>query len=236
MSQTNCDLLVVGAHPDDVEVGVGGIAAKAAKAGKRVAILDLTEGELGSRGSVEERRSEAQAASAALGAILRANAQLPDGGIANCDAQRRKLITHLRNLRAAVLLCPMHTDRHPDHDAAHYLVRDANYLAGLSRIETGQEPHRAAHVYYYRVYGESTPPSALIDISDVFETKLAALRAYKSQLFNPQYEGAATFVSSEAFWNSIRVRAEYWGARIGVKYAEPIYSDAPIALTTLPGL
>lgn len=236
MSQTNCDLLVVGAHPDDVEVGVGGIAAKAAKAGKRVAILDLTEGELGSRGSVEERRSEAQAASAALGAILRANAQLPDGGIANCDAQRRKLITHLRNLRAAVLLCPMHTDRHPDHDAAHYLVRDANYLAGLSRIETGQEPHRAAHVYYYRVYGESTPPSALIDISDVFETKLAALRAYKSQLFNPQYEGTATFVSSEAFWNSIRVRAEYWGARIGVKYAEPIYSDAPIALTTLPGL
>jgi len=236
VSQTNCDLLVVGAHPDDVEVGVGGIAAKAAKAGKRVAILDLTEGELGSRGSVEERRSEAQAASAALGAILRANAQLPDGGIANCDAQRRKLITHLRNLRAAVLLCPMHTDRHPDHDAAHYLVLDANYLAGLSRIETGQEPHRAAHVYYYRVYGESTPPSALIDISDVFETKLAALRAYKSQLFNPQYEGTATFVSSEAFWNSIRVRAEYWGARIGVKYAEPIYSDAPIALTTLPGL
>jgi len=236
VSQTNCDLLVVGAHPDDVEVGVGGIAAKAAKAGKRVAILDLTEGELGSRGSVEERRSEAQAASAALGAILRANAQLPDGGIANCDAQRRKLITHLRNLRAAVLLCPMHTDRHPDHDAAHYLVRDANYLAGLSRIETGQEPHRAAHVYYYRVYGESTPPSALIDISDVFETKLAALRAYKSQLFNPQYEGTATFVSSEAFWNSIRVRAEYWGARIGVKYAEPIYSNAPIALTTLPGL
>lgn len=236
MSQTNYDLLVVGAHPDDVEVGVGGIVAKSARAGKRVAILDLSEGELGSRGSVEERRSEAQTASNALGVAHRVNAQLHDGGIANCDSQRQILITHLRELRAAVLLCPMHTDRHPDHDAAHYLVRDANYLAGLSRIDTGQGPHRAAHVYYYRVYGESTPPSALINISDVFETKLAALRAYKSQLFNPQYEGAATFVSSEAFWNSIRVRAEYWGARIGVKYAEPIYSDAPIALTTLPGL
>lgn len=236
MSQTNYDLLIVGAHPDDVEVGVGGIVAKAAKAGMRVAILDLTEGELGSRGSVEERRSEAQAASVALGVAHRANAQLADGGVANSDTQRRKLISHLRELRASVLLCPMHTDRHPDHDAAHYLVRDANYLAGLSRIDTGQEPHRASQIYYYRVYGESTPPSALIDISDVFETKLAALRAYKSQLFNPQYEGAATFVSSEAFWNSIRVRAEYWGARIGVKYAEPIYSDSPIALTTLPGL
>ena len=236
MSQTNYDLLVIGAHPDDVEVGVGGIVAKAAKAGKRVAILDLTMGELSSRGSVEERKAEAQAASNALGVAHRTNAQLPDGGIANCDAQRQKLISHLRELRASILLCPMHTDRHPDHDAAHFLVRDANYLAGLSRIDTGQQPHRATHVYYYRVYGESTPPSELIDISDAFETKLAALRAYKSQLFNPQYEGAATFVSSEAFWNSIRVRAEYWGARIGVKYAEPIYSDAPIALTTLPGL
>ncbi|MCC6155229.1 MAG: bacillithiol biosynthesis deacetylase BshB1 [Candidatus Hydrogenedentes bacterium] len=236
MSQTNYDLLVVGAHPDDVEVGVGGIVANAAKAGKHVAILDLTEGELGSRGSVAERRAEAQAAAQMLGVAHRANAQLPDGGIANSEGMRQKLIAHIRELRPRILLCPMHTDRHPDHDAAHYLVRDANYLAGLSRIDNGQEPHRAVHVYYYRVYGESTPPSALIDISDVFETKLAALRAYKSQLFNPQYEGAATFVSSEAFWNSIRVRAEYWGARIGVKYAEPIYSDAPIALTTLPGL
>src|SRR5689334_20024652 len=98
------DLLVVGAHPDDVEVGVGGIAAKAAKAGKRVAILDLTEGELGSRGSVGERRSEAQAASSVLGVAHRINAKLPDGGIANCDAQRQKLIANFRDLRAAVLL------------------------------------------------------------------------------------------------------------------------------------
>jgi LmbE family N-acetylglucosaminyl deacetylase len=130
----------------------------------------------------------------------------------------------------------MHTDRHPDHDAAHYLVRDANYLAGLARIDTGQGPHRAAHVFYYRVYGEPTPPSAVIDVSDTFEAKLSALRAYRSQLFNPNYEGATTYVSSEAFWKSIATRAAYWGGRIGAVYGEPIYSDAPIGLSTLPGL
>lgn len=230
------DLLAVGAHPDDVEVGVGGSVAKAARLGKRVAILDLTEGELASRGSVEERREEARAAAKILGVVHRANAALPDGGIANTEAQRKTLIAVLRTLRPRVLLCPMHTDRHPDHDAAHHLLRDANYLAGLARMHTGQPPHRAAHVYYYRVYGETAPPSAVIDISDTFETKLAALRAYKSQLFNPQYEGAATFVSSEAFWNAIAARAAYWGARIGATHGEPIYSDAPIGLPIFPGL
>ena len=231
-----CDVLAVGAHPDDVEVGVGGIVAKLVKQGRRVAILDLTQGELGTRGTIEERHAEAQSAAAILGVAQRVNAKLYDGSLANVRPMQAIVAHFIRELRPRILICPMHTDRHPDHDAAHNLLRDANYFAGLQKIDVALEPHRASHVYYYRVYGESTPPSALIDISDVFETKLAALRAYKSQLFNPQYEGAATFVSSEAFWNSIRVRAEYWGARIGVKYAEPIYSDAPIALTTLPGL
>lgn len=233
---TELDVLAVGAHPDDVEVGIGGIVAKLAKQGHRVAILDLTEGELATRGSVEERRAEAQFAARILGIAQRANAKLPDGAIANDGPMRQTLIGILRSLRPRVLLCPMHTDRHPDHDAAHYLVRDANYLAGLARIDTGHAPHRAAHVCYYRVYGETTPPNAVIDVSETFETKLAALRAYKSQLFNPQYEGAETFVSSETFWNSIATRASYWGARIGVAYGEPLYSETPIALSTLPGL
>ena len=235
MTEENAyDVLAVGAHPDDVEVGVGGIVAKLVKQGRRVAILDLTEGELATRGSVDERRTEARAAAAVLGVAHRVNAQLPDGGIANSDTFRQRLIPLLRSLRPAVLLCPMHTDRHPDHDAAHYLVRDANYLAGLARIDTAQQPHRASQVYYYRVYGETTTPSAVIDISDTFETKRTALRAYTSQLFNPQYDGAATFVSSEAFWNGITARAAYWGSRIGVTHGEPIYSDGPIGLDTLP--
>lgn len=234
--QIDCDVLAVGAHPDDVEVGVGGIVAKLAKQGARVAILDLTEGELGSRGSVDERRAEAVEAAKILGVAHRVNARLPDGGIANTDAMRVEVIKILRAILPRVLLCPMHTDRHPDHDAAHYLVRDANYLAGLSQIDTGQDAHRAAHLFYYRVYGDATAPSAIVDVSDTFETKLAALRAYKSQLFNPRYEGAPTYVSSEAFWNAIAARAAYWGASIGAACGEPIYSDAPIALSTLPGL
>lgn len=234
--QTDFDVLAVGAHPDDVEVGIGGIVAKLVKQGRRVAILDLTQGELATRGSIEERHAEAQTASAVLGVSFRANAQLPDGNLVNLNPMRAKVAYRIREIRPHAILCPMHSDRHPDHDAAHYLVRDANYFAGLNKIDIGLEPYRAAHVFYYRVYGETTPPSAIVDVSDTFELKLAALRAYKSQLFNPQYEGAATFVSSESFWNSIRTRAEYWGGRIGVAYGEPIYSDAPIGLTTLPGL
>jgi len=230
------DVVAVGAHPDDVEVGVGGIVAKLARQGKRVAIVDLTEGELASRGSVDERRAEAAAAAAILGVAHRVNAKLPDGGIANNDAMRRTVIGILRTLRPAVLLCPMHTDRHPDHDAAHYLVRDANYLAGLAKIDTGQAPHRAPRVFYYRVYGETSAPNAVIDISETFETKREALRAYRSQLFNPQYEGTATYVSSEAFWNGIEARAAYWGARIGAAYGEPIYCDGPVGLESLPAL
>ena len=234
--QTGYDVVAVGAHADDVEVGVGGIVAKLAREGRRVAILDLTEGELASRGSVDERRAEAQAAAAVLGVAHRVNAGLPDGALANTDAMRRTVIALLRTLRPSVLLCPMHTDRHPDHDAAHYLVRDANYLAGLAKIDTGHVPHRAAHVYYYRVYGDPTPPSTVIDIGATFEAKRAALRAYASQLFNPRYEGAATYVSSEAFWNGIAARAAYWGTRIGAAYGEPLYCDGPVGLTTLPGL
>jgi len=230
------EILAIGAHPDDVEVGVGGLVAKLTRAGKRVAILDLTEGERGSRGTVEERRIEAEKASKILGVAHRFSARLPDGGIANIDAMRREIVEVVRALRPAVLIAPMHTDRHPDHDAAHYLVRDANYLAGLQKFEGAHAPHRAGQVYYYRVYGDWTPPSAVIDVSETFEIKQAALRAYASQFFNPEYEGTETYVSSEAFWNGIVTRAAYWGSRIGRTYGEPVYTDGPIGLATLPGL
>ena len=233
--QSDFDVLAVGAHPDDVEVGVGGIVAKLVKQGRRVAILDLTQGELGTRGTIEERQSEAQSAAAVLGVLLRVNAKLPDGSLANVRPMQAKVAYLIRELRPRIVLCPMHTDRHPDHDAAHYLVRDANYFAGLKKIDIDKEPHRAEQVYYYRVYGEPTPPSAVIDIGDTFATKLDALRAHKSQFFNLGFEGPATYVSSEAFWNSITTRATYWGGWIGTTYGEPIYSDAPIGLSTLPG-
>lgn len=230
------DVLAIGAHPDDVEVGVGGIVAKLTRRNRAVAILDLTEGELASRGSVEERRDEARSAAQILGVCARHNACLPDGGIANVPEQRLAVIRLLRDIRPRILIAPMHTDRHPDHDAAHYLVRDANYLAGLARIDTGQAPYRVPRVYCYRVYVDTTAPAVIVDVTATFETKLAALRAYRSQLFNPEYEGAETYVSSEAFWNAIGARAAYWGSRTGCERGEPLYCDGPLRLAGVPGL
>ncbi|GMW03551.1 MAG: bacillithiol biosynthesis deacetylase BshB1 [Candidatus Hydrogenedentota bacterium] len=232
----NVDVLAVGPHPDDVEVGIGGLIHKLCGQGYAVGILDLTRGELGTRGTVHERTQEAENAAAVLGVASRESAELPDGGLANTQDQRERLIPLLRRFRPKVLLAPHHSDRHPDHEAAHYLVRDANYLAGLSRIDTGQDPHRTAIVYYYRVYQDPAPPDMVVDISAQFETKQAALRAYGSQFFNPDYAGKGTYVSSKAFWDYIRTRAAYWGARIGVEYGEPLYAEGPLGVERLPGL
>lgn len=236
MKDGGVDVLAIGAHPDDVELGVGGTVCKLVRQGYRVGILDLTQGEMATRGSVDERRAEAREAASQLGVTIRENAGLPDGAVANSDAMRRTLIKLLRTFRARVIIAPMERDRHPDHDAAHALVRDSNYLAGLARVDDGQEPHRAKTVYFYRVYGDATAPQLVVDISETYESKEAALRAYRSQLYNPTYAGDPTYVSSEAFWNSIAVRAAYWGARIGAAYGEPLYCEGPVPLQTVPGL
>jgi bacillithiol biosynthesis deacetylase BshB1 len=227
--------MAVGAHPDDVEVGIGGIIHKLAAQGRRVGILDLTRGEMGSRGTSEEREREAREAARRLGIANRANAGLPDGAIANDDSARRVIVKWIREWRPGVLIVPMDRDRHPDHEAAHALIRDANYLAGLSKLDTGLSPHRAPIVYYFRVYGDPTEPQLVVDISAHFEVKLEALRAYRSQLYNPDYSGPATYVSSKAFWDGIRSRAAYWGSRIGVAYGEPLYHEGPVGVTAIPG-
>lgn len=233
----NIDVLAIGAHPDDADLGVGGLLCKLALAGKRAVVLDLTKGELGSRGTVEERRVEAAEAAKLLGILGRQNAGLPDGGIANTPEQRLTLIRILRELKPTVILAPMAPDRHPDHTAAHELVRDANFFAGVHGVDTGQAPHRAATTYYYRAYeGTGESPSHVVDISAVFEQKLAALRAFRSQFYNPDYAGPETMIASPAFWDAIRTRAEYWGNRIGVRYGEPLYGTLPVAMDLPPEL
>lgn len=230
------DVMAVGAHPDDVEVGIGGLVHKLASRGRKVAVLDLTRGEMGSRGTPEERLEEAAEAAHILGVAERANAELSDGGIANTQEQRRAVIPFVRKWRPRVLFAPMRNDRHPDHDAAHFLVRDANYFAGLTRIETGQEAYRAPRVYYYAVYGERAIPDLVADITGHLDAKLEALAAYRSQFHNPDYAGPATYVSSPEFWESFRTRAHYLGGRIGVDFGEPLYCDAPLGVDVPPGL
>lgn len=232
----SCDVLAIGPHPDDVELGAGGIVAHCAAQGKAVAILDLTRGELASRGTPEERAEEAAEAGRILGAAKRVNAGLPDGGLANNAGQRMAIIKQIREFRPQVVLAPFHTDHHPDHDAAHHLIRDAAHLAGLAKIDTGQERFRPSTMLYYRVYGDSTMPALVMDVTDGWNTKQRALAAHQSQLYNPSYEGAETRVSSKAFWESIETRARYWGDAIGVTYGEPIYALGPVSVDTLPGL
>lgn len=226
------DVLAIGAHPDDVELGVGGTLLQLANQGYSVGILDLTLGELSSRGTVEERMKEAQDASEILQVAIRHNAELPDGGLQNTPDQRLDLIPFIRMLKPTILLVHRKNDRHPDHRIASELVRDANFFAGVGSIVTEEAPHRASHIYYYNPYSDDqTPPQVVMDISPYFERKLDALRCYRSQLHNPNYEGISTMVSSEAFWEGIQKRAAYWGNRVGVEYGEPLYREGPVAIT-----
>jgi N-acetylglucosamine malate deacetylase 1 len=248
------DVLAVGAHPDDVEVGIGGLVRKLTDDGRRVAILDLTRGEMGSRGSVRERKEEARNAAGVLGAVCRESVRLPDGALCNSAEQQRAIIPFLRKFQPDVILAPMRGDLHPDHEAAHYLVRDANHFAGLAKLdpESEWEPWRAPRVYYYSVYREPALPALIVDVTRQFDLKVEALRAYRSQFHNPDYEGPETYIASEQFWEAMRARAAYWGTRLvsihgvnqhtadqvnkGVLYGECLFSDVPIAVDVLPGL
>ncbi len=231
------DVLAIGAHPDDVELACGGLLIKLVNEGKRVAILDLTQGEMGSRGDADQRSSEAEAAAAIMGVHAREEADLSDTRLANTTEQQRAIIPFIRKYRPTIICALMAPDRHPDHAAAHALSRDANYYSGLTRIETGQPPYRAPRIYYFYPYTElAGAPPCVVDISDVFDQKMEALRAYKSQFHNPKYNGPSTHISSQEFWEDIKMRARYWGGRIGTQYGEPLYTETPLLLNTLPGL
>lgn len=231
------DLLVIGPHPDDADLGAGGLLCKLADAGRKTAILDLTEGELGSRGTVRERREEAQESARRLNVTIRKNACLPDGGLANTLEQRLIVVRHIRALCPRVIIGPRRPDRHPDHEGAHDLVQAAHFFSGVHGVDTGQPPHRAQALYGYHPYDDRDGlPTHVVDISEVFERKLEALAAFRSQFYNPDYDAPQTLVASSAFWDAIRTRAAYWGNRIGVRYGEPLYGTLPIAMHLPPEL
>jgi bacillithiol biosynthesis deacetylase BshB1 len=231
------DVLAVGAHSDDVEIGIAGLVHKLTSEGHKVAILDLTRAEMSSRGPPASRAEEARNAAGIMGVSIRETVGLPDAGLQNTAEQQRQIIPFLRKLRPRIILAPMCQDRHPDHNAAHALLRDAHYFAGLSKIDTGQKPHRPERVYYYHPYFEGDRiPSMVVDVTGHYEAKVQALKAYESQFHNPDFEGVPTYISSLEFWKSIELGARYWGRRIGVEYAEALFCDGPVALDGLPGL
>lgn len=224
------DVLAVGSHPDDVELGCGATVALLAEQGRRVGILHLTRGETGTRGSVEEREAEARAAAAALGAVAVDFLDCGDGALRRGVAEEDALIEVLRRWRPEILLGPTPADRHPDHGRAHQLVADAAFYAGLARRGTGS-PHRPAAVFSYMQH-DPFEPSFIVDVSSVWEKKLAALAAYGSQLYQPgsERDEPSTKVSSPEYSRAVVGRAQHFGLLIGAAYGEPFQSRLPLAI------
>ncbi len=237
---TSVEVLAIGVHPDDVELGCGGTLLKLRAAGRSVAIVDLTRGELGTRGTPELRLQEAAEAARILGIEQRLNLGLRDGFIGESEAEVRAVIGALRAFRPRVVLANALEDRHPDHGQAAALVRRACFLSGLRRIETAaggevQAPWRPDHLYCY-IQDRWLQPSFVVDISSHFERKLDAVRAFRSQFYDPQSQEPETYISSLAFGEYHRARAREMGHFIGAAYGEGFVAGGPLVSELLPGL
>jgi bacillithiol biosynthesis deacetylase BshB1 len=220
------DLLTFGAHPDDCELFAGGLLAKLARRGYRIGIVDLTRGEMSSRGTVAERLREIKKASKILGLSLRETLNLGDTRLANTPENRLAVIRVIRQYRPRLVLYQYPIDRHPDHVRAALLVKEACFYSHLVKIRTRQKRHRPSYEFCFfgNIVGETVNPSFIVDISDTFEQKLEALKAFSSQFYNPAYQGSETYISSEKFFEYMETRAKFYGAQIGVQYGEPYVS------------
>ena len=226
------DVLAIGAHPDDVELTCGGTVIKLVKQGHRVGILDLTQGELGTRGDRTTRAREAARAAEVMGVSLRENLKLPDGNIESHIENRLRLVRAIRTWQPDVLLFPYPVDRHPDHERAHVLCRDAWFSAGLQKVKTSlrgrrQEPFRPRAYYHYMQWYEFVP-SFIVDISAEFEQRMETMRAYRSQFYDPASRERETVLSTPEFLEMMRTKLEYYGDRIGKKYGEPFFSPSSL--------
>ena len=234
------DLLAFGVHPDDVELSCSGVLLVEKNNGKKTGIVDLTEGELGTRGTAETRYLEAADAARILGVDIRENLQLADGFFKNDEEHQRKVIQVIRKYKPEIVICNAPEDRHPDHGRSSSLVSDASFLSGLVKIETtdngiGQEPWRPKYVLHY-IQDRYLKPDFVVDISAVFEKKIEAIKAYKTQFYNPGIEGPETYISTPDFLDSVIYRYKMFGKMIGVKYAEGFISDKIIGIGNFDSL
>ena len=218
------DILAIGAHPDDVELSCAGTLAKEIAHGKQVAILDLTQGELGTRGTAEIRAKEAKDAANILGVTARYNLNFADGFFENNKAHQLQLAAYIRLLKPDMVLCNAVEDRHPDHGRAAALVVESCFLSGLQQVKTTyegqpQDAWRPKQVYHYIQWNDAQP-DFVVDISTHIDTKLEAVNAYASQFFNPKTSAPETPISSQNFLDSVKYRAANLGRLIGVDHAE----------------
>lgn len=226
------DLLVFGPHPDDIEIGMGATVALHAAAGARVGLCDLTAGELGSNGSVEERLAEGEAARVALGAAWRVNLRWPDRGIGSRPDHVKDAAMMIRRARPATVAIPYWSDRHPDHVAASQVLTDAVFNAGLRRFDAGGPAWKPRTVCYYFI-NDSVAPSFVVDVSAHYETKRAALACYGTQ-FTPAAAGSLdTRLTSPRFRQLIESRDAQFGALANVAWAEGFVVKTPVVLEGL---
>ena len=234
------DILAFGAHPDDVELGCGGTLAKEISLGKKVGIVDLTRGELGTRGSVAIRNSESAAAAKILGIAIRENLDMKDGFFTNDQAHQLRVIEMLRKYRPDVVLCNAVADRHIDHGKGSSLVSDACFLSGLRRIETNldndvQEAWRPKAVYHY-IQWKNIAPDFVVDITGFAAIKTKAIMAYSSQFYDPTTNEPETPIASKNFLDSINYRSQDLGRLIGKDHGEGFTTERYLAVNSLGDL
>ncbi|QIA27922.1 bacillithiol biosynthesis deacetylase BshB1 [Thermaerobacter sp. PB12/4term] len=223
------DVLVIGAHPDDAEIGMGGTLVKLHRLGYRIGLIDLTRGELGSKGTPERRAQEAAAAARVYGALFRLNLNLGDNRVEDSPALGRKLAALIRRCRPRLVFTHHGDDRHPDHRGAWALVRRAVFQAALRNLDLGEPYHLVDALLFFPV-NEWVEPSFVVDITDTFEGKLEAMRAFASQFVEPTAPIDHKYFGVEDYLEAATVRARHYGLRIGVRYGEAFLADAvPVA-------
>ena len=213
------DILVFGAHPDDVELGCGGTVIKEVQRGKKVGIIDLTRGELGTRGTARSRDAETKKATDILGVSIRENMNFQDGFFKDDEGHKIELIKKIRKYRPEIVLTNAFSDRHPDHSRGSNITIDACFLAGLEKIVTNQQIWRPKAIYHY-IQFNNLNPDILVDISKQIDLKIDAVKAYKTQFYNPKSKESETIISSKDFLESVRYRAKDLGRQSKCKYAE----------------
>lgn len=220
-------VLAFGAHPDDVELTIGGTVALLVRSGHRVVIVDLTRGELGTRGTPKIRAEEAAEAARILGVETRENLELPDGGLGPERTQLSALVRVIRQHRPQLVLAPLEEDLHPDHKWAGRLIKEAAYLSGLRNWDPGLPPHRPRAILQYMSHTR-VAASLVIDVTETFETKRRACLAYRSQFHDPDSQEPATYISSEPFWAWWEARARHDGHAIGATFGEAFVHQGPL--------
>lgn len=238
MIDIKLDVLVLAVHPDDAELGCGGTVLKHVKLGKKVGIVDLTRGELGTRGSAEIRDKEATAAAKILGLTVRENLALADGFFQNDREHQLKVIAAIRKYQPEIIITNAYFDRHPDHGRANQLVDSAAFLSGLRKVETFdngvlQAPWRAPILLHF-IQDEYIRPDIVVDVTDYWDAKIESVKAYGSQFHNPEWaDEPETYISSPNFIQVVEARAREFGKVINVKYAEGFTSRRVLGVDNL---